>query len=825
MREKKISFYEYASKYSTQIPIIQRDYAQGREGKEQEAVLLRFLKDLSDSLDKDIPLSLNFIYGIEESRNIFLPIDGQQRLTTLFLLHWFVALRIKKLDIFLGKIELFTYQTRSSAIDFFSAIQPKPDTEEGKNRINELYLIESGNDIKNFPWFKIDWSYDQTVKGVINALNKMFKMFTLKNLNEWWEKLISKEKRTITFLRIIINNTENNSGSALKNEAKAALTYIKMNARGKNLSNFENAKALLHSLGKDGENFVYSFDNKYIRSMEIIINKNEKVKDIGKISHIINEKMEKLLINLFNDLLFSMNKPLHDNYTVKDYLGYKEKLNGYQENRDINKDSFYRQYFDVLNKIFKSEIINTEEFYKYASGDDKPDRLDFCLLLFYFYYNGNNVKFINEWKYLLNNFHISDDNNTSRDENYKETLFSLNSLSKEINLANVSHSPILYMSQKPECNIFDKIPSVKNGDWKEEYIKSKIINEKKLDYNYYNNIESNFDRRIRTFLFMSGFWTGTGNKEILDSYIGLSNNIELNCNGEIPMALKKMYYIIATGFDGTIKSNFDPNIDLSIFNWLETDEIIEEKLKVLSSVYDYIIKYSLNSIESIEKKIIDIAQDLHNKSDWRSFALMRNRDELFYHLEKDTIKKSKEESQNIFEYVKQLDVNGGSIKGRIYYQSGVNLGAIGTNSNSNRTITYQYNLNVNIIINNENASQYTFYTNSNTLFQIYRYIGLNERKHQFEVLEFDITKDLENYINIAGKIKEMFIDLPAVIKTNPIYHHNYSELKKYCEDICGGICEIDVTSYYNTIITIFNINIDLDISKPEIIRKTELLCL
>lgn len=75
------------------IPMLQRDYAQGRKG--QEEVRERFLDALQEALelppdDPTLPRNLDFIYGsVEERRGetSFSPLDGQQRLTTLFLLH------------------------------------------------------------------------------------------------------------------------------------------------------------------------------------------------------------------------------------------------------------------------------------------------------------------------------------------------------------------------------------------------------------------------------------------------------------------------------------------------------------------------------------------------------------------------------------------------------------------------------------------------------------------------------------------------------------------------------------------------------------------
>ena len=73
-----------------EIPIIQRDYAQGREDKKE--IRDNFLNALQESISNNRKIQLDFIYGskIEES---FQPLDGQQRLTTLFLLHWYACMK------------------------------------------------------------------------------------------------------------------------------------------------------------------------------------------------------------------------------------------------------------------------------------------------------------------------------------------------------------------------------------------------------------------------------------------------------------------------------------------------------------------------------------------------------------------------------------------------------------------------------------------------------------------------------------------------------------------------------------------------------------
>ena len=75
----KVSFWKLLNEKKIIIPIIQRDYAQGREGK--EFLRERFLGQLFDALkDNANPLVLDFVYGSVENNTLY-PLDGQQRLT------------------------------------------------------------------------------------------------------------------------------------------------------------------------------------------------------------------------------------------------------------------------------------------------------------------------------------------------------------------------------------------------------------------------------------------------------------------------------------------------------------------------------------------------------------------------------------------------------------------------------------------------------------------------------------------------------------------------------------------------------------------------
>src|SRR5437868_693729 len=73
-----------------EIPLIQRDYAQGRTDERVSLIRERFLDALHDAVTGSEPLGLDFVYG-EVRTGTLQPLDGQQRMTTLFLLHWYLS--------------------------------------------------------------------------------------------------------------------------------------------------------------------------------------------------------------------------------------------------------------------------------------------------------------------------------------------------------------------------------------------------------------------------------------------------------------------------------------------------------------------------------------------------------------------------------------------------------------------------------------------------------------------------------------------------------------------------------------------------------------
>ena len=117
-----------------EIPLIQRDYAQGRRGEKVDEIRRNFLSVLRGAVSGGDarPVSLDFVYGERLPDGTLQPLDGQQRLTTLFLLHWYLASRSGNLSD-TAEWTNFTYETRPSARRFCQRlVASTPDADAGR---------------------------------------------------------------------------------------------------------------------------------------------------------------------------------------------------------------------------------------------------------------------------------------------------------------------------------------------------------------------------------------------------------------------------------------------------------------------------------------------------------------------------------------------------------------------------------------------------------------------------------------------------------------------------------------------------------------------
>ena len=230
----KYTFWMLLSEYTIKIPIMQRDYAQGRKSEAVEAIREELLDSIFNALVTEKNMDFDFVYGTLKG-GILYPLDGQQRLTTLYLLHWYLACKEGYIDDAREVLHHFSYETRISSREFCEKLidldyVPQED--------------ETPTDyIKNQNIYFDLWDNDPTISHMLVMLDSIHKKFFDVEL-EMFPLLV----RDIDSVPIITFNY-----LPMENYALTDDLYIKMNARGKNLSDFENFKAkFLQHMKKNG---------------------------------------------------------------------------------------------------------------------------------------------------------------------------------------------------------------------------------------------------------------------------------------------------------------------------------------------------------------------------------------------------------------------------------------------------------------------------------------------------------------------------------------------------------------------------------------------
>jgi len=305
-RLNSISFWELLSECTKiEIPIIQRDYAQGRDNEKTNKIRNVFLDSLIKAIESENEsLELDFVYG-DINNGIFQPLDGQQRLTTLYLLYWYFAYKTGNLSGNKNNFKKFTYETRISSREFCNEL-----IEKGEKLGDGETLIEK---ITDASWFFMSWKKDPTIKAMLVMLNSIeFKLNgkSQEELTKEWHKLIS-ENPPITFHFKQLNDI------GLTDDL-----YIKMNARGKALTDFENFKARFEKHIKE---------NDFEKDLSLTEANKEQWKELTEktFSHRID--------TVWTDLFWKHrgDDNLVDNEFVKFIAGIA--INSYAENQEIFK--------------------------------------------------------------------------------------------------------------------------------------------------------------------------------------------------------------------------------------------------------------------------------------------------------------------------------------------------------------------------------------------------------------------------------------------------------------------------------------------------------
>jgi hypothetical protein len=435
----KTTFWNLLKRYHIEIPKIQRDYAQGRKTKEIEKIADKFVKDLVCAIVDFGELNLDFVYGKVE-KEVLIPLDGQQRLTTLFLIHWYLAVKENKINESNNKLLLkFSYETRTSSIDFCkNLINRGIDYSNVSESISEI-IIDSN-------WYFLSWDLDPTVSSMLHMLDKIHHQ--LRDVKEdLFERLINEDSKVITFEFLSLESFK------LTDEL-----YIKMNARGKPLTLFEKFKAIFSGYLKDLEQ-QSKLDNDWLDIFWTI----EKEKAKKEKVEIETQKVDERFFNFFQNIslnFYSEANPINKLLQEYDLFDIQEQV--FANSANVEK---VIKILDSLSE-FDPENVIFVDFQKSNAEISYWERLRFHALALFFLKIGklNIENEITLKRWLRITLNLINNSLIQSTENYQDALKSLNELSQ--NLENIYS----YLSQ-PENNVkhFSRLQRA------EESQKAKII--------------------------------------------------------------------------------------------------------------------------------------------------------------------------------------------------------------------------------------------------------------------------------------------------------------------------------------------------------------
>ena len=365
------------------IPKIQRDYAEGRATGLIERKRRSLIGDMIDVLyGTRGRLSFDFVYG-DDRDGAFEPLDGQQRITTLFLAYWLFGRESDLRD--KDGHSLLIYETRDTSEDFFhwlvnqnaeaiitgwqncaDEIRNQNASDNARRKLPSLFDY-----MQLLDTFRWDWHDDPNIRSMITVLESTIGCLDERGLKYSEGINNSANLDNITFL--LLDNLVCD-GDRL---------FEKMNARGKALTSFEILKSSLEEEMElqgipasnpalmngwrnaiDGDWVDYCWDNSNIGD-------NPPLKDVKG----VERRLERLLVRIAGTSFYAtdivsspMKTPDAVNYAVRltDSISKRECVNnvidryleyaGYERsagNAGLTRMDFQCIYDDISNLLFK----------------------------------------------------------------------------------------------------------------------------------------------------------------------------------------------------------------------------------------------------------------------------------------------------------------------------------------------------------------------------------------------------------------------------------------------------------------------------------------
>lgn len=327
---KLYTYSEFIQERHIEIPRIQRDYTYGSNTRKTNEVVDHLLSDIYDALfNGGSEIILDFVYGSTNKRKMFEPLDGQQRLTTLYLLDLYANWATKH------PIEnRFNYSTRDNTTIFCKSITD-PEFKYDPNCPIKEQIIDCAFYLPSF-------NDDPSIKSMLVVLERIEEKFKEKALSgELYQKL--HNNCPVKFFALDFDKFD------LSDDL-----YIKMNSRGKPLTEYEIFKAQIEkyiekTLG-DKElmyRFAKSFDTDFT---DLVWN------ELGGTSNDL-QKIDNGFIHLINNVLAL----IHFKRKERD-IAFKsdDELKNIWDNLEINTDDveFILDFMNTFNVCHTKNLID-----------------------------------------------------------------------------------------------------------------------------------------------------------------------------------------------------------------------------------------------------------------------------------------------------------------------------------------------------------------------------------------------------------------------------------------------------------------------------------
>lgn len=413
-------FKKLINDYIIYVPEFQRNYLQGDDSSESiKYKRNRLLDDIFDCIkSQSKSLDLGFIYGrVEQSYKgkLFYPYDGQQRLTTLYFLYLLIYFKFKIYDEIDSIKKKLSYQTRISTNRFIeSFLSWILDSKEKDNVYNDFWN-KDGKDLKGFimsqDWFMMtEWNYDVSIINMLSIIVEISGRIkeNLGDKNEIVNFIDKDENNPFQFDFIYVDDI-----------SKSDDLYIKINARGKALSPFENLKSDIDEYWNNEDKT--KLDAEWTEYVWNQLDVNDKNKEKS-----FDNSFYNLLSNIFylQYLVGLGQNNINDKILIEIENKYKK---GIVDKEWITPklccDSPYQMissFLDAMTGSFKSikdkqiESVNRKIFglgdYQNNNGQNKIERADLFEIFVYYYsvsklFRKNDMEFTDK-RNLLNEIEI-----------------------------------------------------------------------------------------------------------------------------------------------------------------------------------------------------------------------------------------------------------------------------------------------------------------------------------------------------------------------------------------------------------------------------------